>query len=73
MSMTRRRRGEPKLQQRNQAVAAGEQLRAGMRGEQPLRVGERARAVVVEARGIHGYAPFFACMARHTRSGVSGI
>ena len=48
------RRRQTQLQQRQQAVAAGQQLRAGMRGEQLLRVGDRAGAVVVEGRCIHG-------------------
>ena len=38
-----RRRRQPQLQQRQQAVAAGQELRAGVRGEQLMRVGDRAR------------------------------
>ena len=51
-----RRRGQPELQERHQAVAAGQQLRAGMRGQELLGLGEGAGAVVVEAWCIHGYA-----------------
>ena len=41
-----RRRGEPQLQQRNQAVAAGEELRARMRGQQLLRLARASGAAV---------------------------
>ena len=67
-----RRRGKPQFHQRNQAVAAGEQLCAWMRAEHAQRVFDGARAVIVEIRGVHRYAPSL-CMARHTRSGVHGI
>ena len=71
----RRRRRQPQLHQRDQAVPAGQQLRAGMLREQLLRVADRARAVVVEGcANTCSPAPFRAsAIARHTLSGVSGI
>ena len=69
----RGRHGEPELQQRNQAVTAGEQLRARIRRHQLLRLRERTGPVIVEVCGIHRQAPFCRCIARHTRSGVIGI
>jgi hypothetical protein len=73
----RRRRGQSQLEQRDQAVAAGQQLGAWMFGQQRMRVGERASPVVIEICCVHRYAPFAAgepaLMACQTRSGVSGI
>ena len=70
-------RGEAQFQKRHEAVAAGQQLRVGMRGHELLSLSDGAGAVVVEVGCIHGYAFFFwpaeLVMARHTRSGVSGI
>ena len=71
----RRRRRQPQLQQRNQAVAAGEQLRARMRRSSCCASASERGAVVVEVGAEYiAHAPFSsACIARHTRSGVSGI
>ena len=50
----RGRRRQAQLQQRHEAVAAGEELRAGMRGEELMRVRDGPCPVVVEALCIHG-------------------
>ncbi len=62
-----RRGGQAELQQRNQRVAAGQELRAGMLAEQSMHVVERLRAVVVEVCGKHVRRPF---ESRSTRARV---
>ena len=58
----RRRPGEPEVEHRHEALAAGERLRVLVRGEQRERLVERRRPVVRERRGLH-------CVGRAPRAG----
>jgi hypothetical protein len=65
----RGRLAEPQLHQRNQAVAAGQQLGGAIgRAQSGDRVVERRRARVVERSGNHAWPPW---MMRHSFSGRS--
>ena len=67
-------RGQPQLHQRQQRVAAGEQLGVlAAVGERPDRAIERVRRDVVELGGDHPATPPCASIASHTRIGVSGM
>ena len=59
---------QPELEQRNQGVTAGEQLRARMRRDELLRLGERTGPVIVEVCGIHVRHPSVASRATHARA-----
>jgi hypothetical protein len=49
----RRRSREAQLHERNQAVAAGQELGARVGRKKAMHVGQRTGAVIVEVRGIH--------------------
>ena len=72
MSISGRRRRQPQLHQRNQAVAAGQQLRArDARRAAAARRRWSARGSSRSPAEYIVYAPFLRCMARQTRSGVT--
>jgi hypothetical protein len=68
------RLGQPEPHQRQDALAAGDDLRRAARaGQVPDRLLDGARADVVEFGGDHARAPFADCMARHTLRAESGM
>ena len=69
----RRRTGETQLEQRQEALAAGQDLGVGRAGEEAERLIEGRRPVVGECGRDHALAPFASCIARQTLGAVSGM
>src|SRR5438270_4917536 len=69
-----RRGGEPQLHQRQQRVAAGQQLGlVAILVQHPDRLLERVRRFVIELGGDHWAPPFASWIAPQTRIGVNGM
>jgi hypothetical protein len=65
---------QAQLEERQQALAAGDDLRpAGHVGQGPQRLVDRSRALVLECRRDHAWPPFAPWMARHTVCEVYGM